>query len=122
MSIATTKVCYFNQSVKVCVGNKAGSMFVFALTIACCFVNSVNGIAQENPNPDSKSQLLGRGQKIYTEQCASCHGEKGEGVSGSYPEALIGDATISELTKTIDETMPEGDAAACVGEDAQAVE
>ena len=121
MSIATTKVCYFNQSVKVCVGNKAGSMFVFALTIACCFVNSVNGIAQENPNPDSKSQLLDRGQKIYTEQCASCHGEKGEGVSGSYPEALIGDATISELTKTIDETMPEGDAAACVGEDAQAV-
>ena len=121
MSIATTMVCHFNPSAKIRVDTMAGLLFVFCITFGCCFANLANSIAQETPDLNSKSQLLERGHKIYTEQCASCHGEKGEGVSGSYPESLIGDATISELTKTIDETMPEGDASACIGEDAQAV-
>ena len=66
-------------------------------------------------------EILERGRKIYQETCADCHGEQGEGVEGLYDDPLVGDATIGELTKQISATMPEGDAEACVGEDAASV-
>ena len=132
MSIATTTVCVFKHSSKHKLGARADSKNssqwitavcwnIVSLALVSGLLNSAAIFAQEQSDADSKSQLIARGGQIYREQCSSCHGERGEGVSGSYPEALIGDATISELTKTIDETMPEGDASACVGEDARAV-
>lgn len=62
-----------------------------------------------------------KGRKIYSSMCADCHGEKGEGVDGAYEAALVGDASLGELTHQITKTMPEGDAEACVGPDAEAV-
>ena len=34
-----------------------------------------------------------RGAKLYATHCASCHGEKGEGVAGAYP-ALAGNRAV----------------------------
>ncbi len=70
---------------------------------------------------DGEGALFEKGKAIYASQCASCHGERGEGVSGAYPNALTGDSTISEIAKVVDETMPEGEPEKCKGEDAQAV-
>lgn len=61
------------------------------------------------------------GEQIYREKCASCHGENGEGTEDSYPEPLVGDRPLSDLTRVIVETMPEGEPELCVGEEAAKV-
>jgi len=38
--------------------------------------------------------LLARGGKVYDHHCASCHGDKGEGVVGIYP-ALAGNRAVT---------------------------
>ena len=65
--------------------------------------------------------IRSKGAAIYISQCASCHGEKGEGGTKQYPEPLAGDASRKELAKLISDTMPEDDPESCVGEDATAV-
>ncbi|MFO1065137.1 MAG: DUF1588 domain-containing protein [Pirellulales bacterium] len=65
--------------------------------------------------------IMRHGEAVYRAQCASCHGEKGEGVKDAYAEPLIGDSSIGELTKVIHETMPEGEPEKCIGPDAEAV-
>jgi mono/diheme cytochrome c family protein len=37
---------------------------------------------------------MARGQKIYADQCAQCHGERGEGKPGAYP-ALAGNRAVT---------------------------
>ena len=61
------------------------------------------------------------GEKIYAKQCASCHGDKGQGVKNQYAHPLRGALTVAKLAKLIEETMPEEDPEKCVGEDAEAV-
>ena len=61
------------------------------------------------------------GEAIYKEQCAACHGAKGEGVNELYPHPLIGDRSLGELTEYVEESMPEDDPAKCVGADAAKV-
>lgn len=70
---------------------------------------------------DELTELQLKGKALYLESCADCHGEAGEGVGGAYESALVGDSSIGELTKVIDETMPEGFPEDCVGEDAAAI-
>jgi mono/diheme cytochrome c family protein len=65
--------------------------------------------------------LMQSGKMIYEAQCASCHGENGEGGSHEYQDPLIGDLSLASLTRKIERTMPEDDEGACVGEDAAAV-
>lgn len=62
-----------------------------------------------------------RGQQIYADQCARCHGKSGEGVANEYGKPLIGDHTVEELARTIEKTMPEDDPGTCRGEDARQV-
>ena len=69
----------------------------------------------------ARDVLIERGAVIYRNSCASCHGEKGEGVTGANPDPLVGDSSIGELTKLISDTMPDGEPEACVGPDAEAV-
>ena len=57
------------------------------------------------------------GELIYRQQCAKCHGERGEGTK-KYDEALIGDWPLTKLTAEIEKTMPDGKPKLCVGEDA----
>lgn len=79
--------------------------------------------ADETSNPESRNltQLLQQGRLVYKEQCAACHGARGEGVPDAYADRLIGDATVGELAKLISNTMPKDEANLCVGENAQAV-
>lgn len=62
-----------------------------------------------------------RGQKIFAQSCADCHGEKAEGVEGIYDSPLIGDLPVAELSKYVDQTMPEGAPEECAGADAELV-
>ena len=62
-----------------------------------------------------------RGAEIYTEHCASCHGDKGQGVAKEYDEALVGKKSIMSLAKYIHRTMPEDDEDAVIDEDARLV-
>ncbi|GAA4427745.1 DUF1588 domain-containing protein [Bremerella cremea] len=62
-----------------------------------------------------------KGKLIYASMCADCHGDQGQGVAGAYETTLAGDASIGELAEQITKTMPEGDAEACQGPDAEAV-
>ena len=61
------------------------------------------------------------GEKLYLNQCAECHGKKGEGVKGEYKSPLIGDWSLSKLTQYIDKNMPEGEEKAVVCKDAEKV-
>lgn len=47
------------------------------------------------------------GEVIYRQMCAKCHGAKGEGAK-AYPTPLVGDKSLAQLAKVIDDTMPEG--------------
>ena len=68
------------------------------------------------------SQLWGnRGAEIYREHCASCHGDKGQGVADEYDEALVGKKSIPSLAKYIHRTMPEENEDAVINEDAHLV-
>jgi hypothetical protein len=67
------------------------------------------------PAPDSPGAIL------YQQQCASCHGKQGEGVSGKYDDPLTGERSLDSLTRKIDRTMPEEDPDLCTGEDARLV-
>ncbi len=61
------------------------------------------------------------GEVIFKQQCASCHGAKGEGVKTEYAQPLVGDKSLLELTELIDKTMPEGEPEAVDGVEAQNV-
>ena len=61
-----------------------------------------------------------KGGALYAQQCASCHGKVGEGTE-DYPQALIGDKSVKQLSRYITKRMPEDDPDLCVGEDADAV-
>jgi hypothetical protein len=100
-------------------------LFIFGLlaSFGCCSVAWCADVEKSKPADSRRSQdeLLTRGEAIYREKCASCHGANGEGVTGKHATPLVGDSTIGELTKVITETMPEDDPDACVGEDSEAV-
>jgi hypothetical protein len=60
------------------------------------------------------------GRAIYREHCAHCHGEGGRGTA-DLPEPLEGDRSVAQLAAYIDQTMPDGEPEAVVGDDARAV-
>ncbi len=60
------------------------------------------------------------GDQIYRQQCASCHGAKGEG-SDEYQKPLMGDRSVEQLVRFISKTMPKNADKKCTGEDARKV-
>lgn len=93
--------------------NTAGVSFCLFLTWA--LLPAVGAAAQTLPIPPNK------GQQIYAQQCASCHGVNGGGNEDQYAEVLTGDLAVADLAEVISDTMPEEDPDLCVGEDAMAV-
>lgn len=71
--------------------------------------------------PSVADAVRRRGQTIYAESCAACHGDRGEGVEDVVAAPLVGDLSVRELGQLIGRTMPDGEPEACVGEDADAV-
>ena len=61
------------------------------------------------------------GKRIYAEKCASCHGDRGEGVHGKFDNPFSGSWSVNELAALIDQTMPEPDPDLCVDAEAAAV-
>jgi len=60
------------------------------------------------------------GEALYAKQCASCHGKQGEGTK-RHSKPLGGERSLAQLTKLIQETMPEGQPGSLSPEEAQAV-
>ncbi|HZY85022.1 MAG TPA: DUF1592 domain-containing protein [Gemmataceae bacterium] len=60
------------------------------------------------------------GEQIYKQQCASCHGAKGEG-SDEFPHPLAGEKSAAQLARLIAKTMPKDAKVKCTGDDAQKV-
>ena len=58
------------------------------------------------------------GEMVFKSKCAACHGAAGEGTSKHYPQPLVGDLSIGELTRYIEKTMPEDKPGTCVGDEA----
>lgn len=61
------------------------------------------------------------GATIYRQHCVQCHGDNGQGVSKVNTKAFKAGKTLAELTKLIDETMPEEKPELCRGDDAKLV-
>lgn len=96
------------------------SRFVAILVIAlAAFAQADDGKSPQPPTADEA--LRARGEQIYKSMCASCHGEKGQGVADKYADPLIGDDSVGQLTRLINDTMPEEEPEKCVGPDAEAV-
>ncbi|HWB05209.1 MAG TPA: DUF1592 domain-containing protein [Verrucomicrobiales bacterium] len=47
------------------------------------------------------------GETIFRDMCASCHGDKGQGVADKYDDPLYGERSLASLSKYIDKNMPE---------------
>lgn len=60
------------------------------------------------------------GEQLYRRQCASCHGNEGQGTK-EYSERLEGKRSLDSLTRYIERRMPKDDEEKCVGEDAKKV-
>jgi cytochrome c553 len=60
-----------------------------------------------------------RGEQIFRQRCASCHGAKGEGTK-HYGKPLTGDRSVGQLAQFISQSMPPGPRK-WVGEDARKV-
>ncbi|MFM7318866.1 MAG: DUF1592 domain-containing protein, partial [bacterium] len=71
-------------------------------------------------DPAATARPTETGEAIYKRLCLECHGEAGKG-SKKFKKALTGDLSVGQLTKLIDETMPEENPDLCVGEDARKV-
>jgi hypothetical protein len=84
--------------------------FIALLTTAVASLFQQAAMADEHP-----------GKAIYAKLCASCHGDDGQGTAENHPEALAGDRPLVDLARVITETMPEGEADVCVGENSKHV-
>ncbi len=78
-----------------------------------CFLASQDLISASAGLPD--------GGKLFRQQCARCHGQKGEGVKYKFDQPLQGDRSIEKLTRYIERSMPDDDPGTCVGDDATTV-
>jgi hypothetical protein len=78
-----------------------------------CLLLSGHGLSGAQPQQ--------AGSQIFRQQCAKCHGRKGEGVKGKYEDALHGDWSIEKLTRYIHKNMPDDDPGTVGAADAEAV-
>ncbi|MBK1883388.1 DUF1592 domain-containing protein [Luteolibacter pohnpeiensis] len=61
------------------------------------------------------------GLSIYAKQCASCHGDHGQGVADECEDPLQGTRSLESLARYIERRMPEDDPELVIGDDARQV-
>jgi hypothetical protein len=61
------------------------------------------------------------GKSLYANQCAECHGERGQGVEDEYSKPLVGDWPLEKIIRYVDKTMPDYDPKLIQGKDAELV-
>jgi hypothetical protein len=88
---------------------------VWILGLACAALGGV--VACNGPT----SSVAVRGEKIFEDKCAACHGKAGQGVEGKYAEALTGDWPLPKLAHYIAKNMPDDDPETLSASEASAV-
>jgi mono/diheme cytochrome c family protein len=73
------------------------------------------------PVRPTSGQEFETGRVLYHKACANCHGEMGNGVPERYDSPLLGDLSVVELAKVIQETMPEESPGSLSMDEAKAV-
>jgi cytochrome c553 len=68
---------------------------------------------------DLKSPHASPGEAIYNHDCASCHGDHGQGTKINYPHALTGNRSVEQLAGYIAKSMPADKPGTCTGEHAR---
>ncbi len=95
-------------------------------TVRKCLVNSLlGGVLSAGLLPASVLLAADEGDQsgkaIYQRQCAGCHGADGKGVDDEGTSPFEGAHVLADLTRIIEETMPESDPDACKGPAARTV-
>ena len=67
------------------------------------------------------SPSLVTGKSLYANQCAECHGERGQGVEDEYSKPLVGDWPLEKIIRYVDKTMPDYDPKLTKGKNAELV-
>ncbi len=65
--------------------------------------------------------IAARGEQVFRQKCADCHGPLGQGVEGKYAGALQGDWSLARLTRYVAQNMPDDDPETLSAPEAQAV-
>jgi hypothetical protein len=92
------------------------SSFHTPVLVALAFIAAFAGRA-EAAGPAQRS-----GATIFSQMCARCHGNDGQGVKDKYEEPLGGDGkSLRDLEELIAKSMPDDKPGTCVGDDAKAV-
>lgn len=73
------------------------------------------------PRAFAEEDPVHAGAEIFRNQCAECHGTRGQGVEDEYDEPLYGDLSVAELARVIHKTMPDYAPEECADEDAEKV-
>ncbi len=94
---------------------------LFKLVPARSFMTAIAAVLSVVMSAASSVADDPRGQLLFKDRCASCHGESGEGVKDEFSNPLIGDRSLNELSKYIDDTMPKDEADTMSAEDSAAV-
>lgn len=55
--------------------------------------------------PSTRSSIAQSGDKLYQNHCASCHGERGEGIAGAYPPLAGNRAVTMAQTENLLQTL-----------------
>ena len=77
-----------------------------ALGMALALCMALAGLLDAHAVPGDKNKKR-TGESVYRQQCASCHGAKGEGTK-QYNRILAGDRSVGELARYIAQSMPPG--------------
>lgn len=91
---------------------------MIARITACLFLALASFAAAAS---SARAQEFERGKSIFAEQCANCHGDRGQGVAKHFDQPLVGDLSVRELSQVIWETMPEEKPKSLSNEDSLAV-
>lgn len=106
------------------------SLFIFLLVVVGCSGDESSKESQKESNPienveteNKTAGVIDKGQELYNQKCANCHGKNLEGIVGTeltntgskYTEEQLLDIIVNGIEKT---TMPGG---LLEGEEAEAV-